>query len=287
MIAAFVILIGGALFLYNRLSPKVATERLSTNITPSADDSQKITLSEAHASDKDNPKEEEKADSVMSSGQGRSVDSGLSSGQGDSIDSGLSSEQSSASGTIQGSEASGAADASNDPDASGNPDSSSDAHDNPDTHNNADNNDDAEIPAAPDFTVYDVNGDAVSLSDFIGKPVIINFWASWCGPCKMEMPEFEEKYEELGGDIQFLMVNLTDGNRETVDTAAAYIEESGYTFPIYFDTDQDAAYTYGVYSIPSTYFIGADGSAVAMAQGAIDGSILDRGISMIYSPDNL
>lgn len=241
MIAAFVILIGGASFLYNRLSPKVSTERLSTNITPPADDSQNITLSEAHASDKDNPKEEENARSDISSEQGGSVDSGLSSEQAASTD----------------------------------------------TNDNADATDDADIPAAPDFTVYDIDGNAVSLSDFIGKPVIINFWASWCGPCKMEMPEFEEKFEELGGDIQFLMVNLTDGNRETIDTAAAYIEESGYTFPVYFDTDQDAAYTYGVYSIPSTYFIGADGSAVAMAQGAIDGTVLDRGISMIYGSDSM
>ena len=225
MIAAFVILIGGASFLYNRLSPKVAAERLSTNITPPADDSQKITLSEAQTSDKQNLEKEENAGSDISSEQGGSVES--------------------------------------------------------------DSNDDSEIPAAPDFTVYDIDGDAVSLSDFIGKPVVINFWASWCGPCKMEMPEFEEKFNELGGDIQFLMVNLTDGNRETRETAISYIEESGYTFPVYFDTDQDAAYTYGVYSIPSTYFIGADGSAVAMAQGAIDGSVLDRGISMIYSPDNL
>ena len=225
MIAAFVVLIGGASFLYNKLGPKVAAERLSTNITPPADDSQKITLSETQTSDKQNLEKEENAGSDISSEQGGSVDS--------------------------------------------------------------DSNDDSEIPAAPDFTVYDIDGDAVSLSDFIGKPVIINFWASWCGPCKMEMPEFEEKFNELGGDIQFLMVNLTDENRETRETAISYIEESGYTFPVYFDTDQDAAYTYGVYSIPSTYFIGADGSAVAMAQGAIDGSILDRGISMIYSPDNL
>lgn len=253
MIAAFVILIGGASFLYNKLSPKVTAERLSTNITPPADDSQKITLSETHASDKDKPKEEENAGSDISSEQGSSVDSGLSSGQRDSIDSGLPSEQAAST----------------------------------DTNSNADAADDADIPAAPDFTVYDIDGNAVSLSDFIGKPVIINFWASWCGPCKMEMPEFEEKYNELGDDIQFLMVNLTDGNRETIDTAAAYIEESGYTFPVYFDTDQDAAYTYGVYSIPSTYFIGADGSAVAMAQGAIDGTVLDRGISMIYGSDSM
>lgn len=287
MIAAFIILIGGASFLYNRLSPKVATERLSTNITPPSDDSQKITLSEAHASGKDNSKEEENADSVMSSGQDNSVDSDISSGQGSSVDSGLSSEQSSASGTIQGSEASGTANSSNPSTTSNDAGSAVDAYNDSDTNDNADATDDSEIPTAPDFTVYDIDGDAVSLSDFIGKPVIINFWASWCGPCKMEMPEFEEKFEELGGDIQFLMVNLTDGNRETIDTAAAYIEESGYTFPVYFDTDQDAAYTYGVYLIPSTYFIGADGSAVAMAQGAIDGTVLDRGISMIYSPDNL
>lgn len=240
MIVAFVVLIGGASFLYNKLSPKVAAERLSTNITPPADDSQKITLSEAQTTDKQNLDKEENAGSDISSEQR------------DSIDSGLSSEQAAST----------------------------------DTNDNSDTNDSSEIPA-PDFTVYDIDGDAVSLSDFIGKPVIINFWASWCGPCKMEMPEFEEKYEELGGDIQFLMVNLTDGNRETRETAISYIEESGYTFPVYFDTDQDAAYTYGVYSIPSTYFIGADGSAVAMAQGAIDGSVLDQGISMIYSPDNL
>lgn len=142
------------------------------------------------------------------------------------------------------------------------------------------------VEKAPDFTVYDIDGDAVSLSDFIGKPVVINFWASWCGPCKMEMPEFEEKHKELGGDVHFLMVNMTDGNRETRETAISFIEESGYTFPIYLDTDQDAAYTYGVYSIPSTYFIGADGTAVAMAQGAIDSSVLERGIDMIYSKEN-
>lgn len=218
MIAAFVILIGGASFLYNNLSPKVAAERLSTDTN---------------------------------------------------TENGVVSD----------------ADASNASSSSDNTGSTADTHDDPDTQDDSDGKDDSEIPAAPDFTVYDIDGDAVSLSDFIGKPVIINFWASWCGPCKMEMPEFEEKYNELGNDIQFLMVNLTDGNRETRETAISYIEESGYTFPVYFDTDQDAAYTYGVYSIPSTYFIGADGSAVAMAHGAIDSSVLDRGISMIYGSD--
>ncbi|MBQ4347432.1 MAG: TlpA family protein disulfide reductase, partial [Firmicutes bacterium] len=87
---------------------------------------------------------------------------------------------------------------------------------------------------APDFTVYDSEGNAVMLSDFIGKPIVLNFWASWCGPCKMEMPEFNEAYAELGEDIQFLMVNVTTG-RETQESASAFIEENGYSFPVFYD----------------------------------------------------
>ena len=140
----------------------------------------------------------------------------------------------------------------------------------------------AEVELAPDFTVYDAEGNAVSLSDFIGTPVVVNFWASWCGPCKSEMPDFEEAYQQYGEEIQFLIVNMTDGSSETVETAKAFIEEQGYTFPVYYDTDIDAAYTYGVSAIPTTYFIGADGSAVAYAQGMLDAATLQKGIDMIY-----
>ena len=71
---------------------------------------------------------------------------------------------------------------------------------------------------APDFTAVDADGNEVSLSDFLGKPVVLNFWASWCGPCKSEMPEFDEAYLQQGEEIQFLMVNMTDGAQETADT---------------------------------------------------------------------
>ena len=138
-----------------------------------------------------------------------------------------------------------------------------------------------QITLAPDFTVYDREGNPHKLSDFFGKPIVLNFWASWCGPCKMEMPDFQEKYLELGEEVQFLMVNLTDGQRETVDVASAFIDSQGYTFPVFYDTTTEAAYTYGVYSIPTSYFIDAQGQPIAHAQGAIDGATLQRGIDMI------
>lgn len=134
---------------------------------------------------------------------------------------------------------------------------------------------------APDFTVYDLEGNEVHLSDFVGKPVVLNFWASWCGSCKMEMPGFDKKYLELGEQVQFLIVNLTDGSRETVEVASAFVAQQGYAFPVFYDTQSDAAIAYGVYSIPATYFIDAQGYAIAQATGAINEETLQRGIDMI------
>ena len=134
---------------------------------------------------------------------------------------------------------------------------------------------------APDFTVTDAAGNEVSLSDFLGKPVILNFWASWCGPCKLEMPDFDEACKEYGDRIHFVMVNLTDGYQETVDTATAFLETKDYTFPVYFDTAQEGAIRYGVSAVPVTYFIDAEGNFVAMGQGMLTAEALQKGIDLL------
>ena len=134
---------------------------------------------------------------------------------------------------------------------------------------------------APDFTVYDLEGNRVSLSDFRGQPVILNFWASWCGPCKSEMPDFQAKFEEYGEQIHFLMVNLTDGSQETVESAQGFVDGQGYTFPVYFDTDYSGAMAYTVSAVPATYFIDEAGNLVAYGKGALTGETLQRGIDML------
>lgn len=138
---------------------------------------------------------------------------------------------------------------------------------------------------APDFSVQTADGETVRLSDFRGKPVVLNFWASWCGPCKSEMPAFDKAYAAYGEDVAFLMVNMTDGQRETVDDAKAFVEESGYRFPVYYDTEMNAAYTYGVYSIPMTFLVDAEGCIVGGQNGVVSEAALLSAVEQMKDPD--
>jgi len=95
------------------------------------------------------------------------------------------------------------------------------------------------------------------------------------------MPEFQNYYEKYGQDIHFVIVNLTDGSQETVESASSYIAKEGYTFPVYYDTAMEGAYTYGVSAVPVSYFIDAQGNFVAWAQGALSADMLQQGMDML------
>lgn len=134
---------------------------------------------------------------------------------------------------------------------------------------------------APDFTVVDLNGKEVKRSDYLGKPLVINFWATWCPYCVEELPEFDEVYAEVKSDVAFLMVDVPDGQRETVEKASEFIAQNGYQFPVVYDTEANAVTNYGVRGFPTTIFIDSDGKIVSSQEGKISKELLKKNISLI------
>ena len=138
---------------------------------------------------------------------------------------------------------------------------------------------------APDFTVYDGEGNPLVLSSLRGKPVLVNFWASWCSPCKSELPDLETAFLKYGDKIDFLLVNLTDGHRDTVDGVKAFLEETGYTFPVYYDTDESAALACGVSSIPTTVLVSPAGKLLHTQIGAMTGDTIETLIQQLLATE--
>ncbi len=136
--------------------------------------------------------------------------------------------------------------------------------------------DDAEkIQTAPDFVVYDKDGNEVSLNSMLGKPVVMNFWATWCGPCKSELPAFEEMYAKYKNDVNFMMINVTDGESQTREIVDKFVDDYGYSFPVYYDETIQASYIYGASSIPLTVFVYPDGTLYGGRVGAMQKTELE------------
>ncbi len=120
---------------------------------------------------------------------------------------------------------------------------------------------------AYDFTVYDADGKAHKLSDFKGKPVVVNFWTTWCGYCIAEMPLFEKMYSQYGEDVEFMMVNLIGDAWDRRSDSDAFLAKTSFTFPVYFDEQLQAATAYNIHSIPVTLLVDADGNLVRKING--------------------
>ena len=135
-----------------------------------------------------------------------------------------------------------------------------------------------EIPA-PDFTLTDQFGETHTLSDYQGQTVFLNFWATWCGPCKMEMPDIQALYEdwdENAGDLVVLGVAGPNIGREgSAEDIAAFLEENGYTYPVVMDDTGALFYQYGISAYPTTFMIDPEGNVFGYVQGAVSREIRD------------
>ncbi|HEY54832.1 MAG TPA: TlpA family protein disulfide reductase [Dehalococcoidia bacterium] len=109
---------------------------------------------------------------------------------------------------------------------------------------------------ATDFQFQTPEGELTSLSDSRGQPVLLNFWATWCSPCRMEMPYLQQIYDEWQGEgLVLLAINIG----ESADEATSFLESRSITFPVLLDTNYDVAICYYTISIPMTFFIDEDG----------------------------
>ncbi len=120
---------------------------------------------------------------------------------------------------------------------------------------------------AADFTLKNLEGLEVSLKDFQGKLVFLNFWATWCGPCRYEMPSMEKLWQNFKeNEFVILAVDLREGKEEV----ESFMKENGLTFPVLLDSRGQVGSIYGVRAIPTTYFIDSGGIIVGRAIGARD-----------------
>lgn len=127
---------------------------------------------------------------------------------------------------------------------------------------------------APDFTLRTLDGKTVELAQNDGKPTLINFWASWCPPCKEEMPHIQKAYEKYGDRVRFLMVNLTAlDDRENMER---YIRRENFTFPVLLDETGEVGKRYNTFSIPQTYIVNEKGEIVRKIVGAMSKDQLEE-----------
>ncbi len=134
---------------------------------------------------------------------------------------------------------------------------------------------------APDFTLKNLAGETINLSDFKGRPVLINFWATWCGPCRIEMPVMDamyQKYQDEG------FVVLAVDVQESITIVQSFVNSMGLTFPILLDLNGEVADgPYRIRAFPTSYFVGRDGQITAAHRGMMTEPIMQRYMDQVLA----
>lgn len=147
----------------------------------------------------------------------------------------------------------------------------------------------APIPAL-DFTLTDQFGNTHTLDQYKGKTILLNFWATWCGPCRSEMPDLQAVYEDYGNNEKDLVVlgvaapNL--GQEGSAEDITAFLEESGYTYPTLMNEDASLFYSYGISSFPTTFMIDKNGNVYGYIMGAQSREVFDDIIQQTIEGSN-
>lgn len=132
-----------------------------------------------------------------------------------------------------------------------------------------------EVLPAIDFTLKDQYGNTHSLSDYKGKTIFLNFWATWCPPCRAEMPDIQKIYEtyDTEGDDALIVLGVAGpgyGNEKSEEGIKEFLDENGYTYPVLMDTTGELFSAYGIYSYPTTFMIDRDGNVFGYASGQLN-----------------
>jgi cytochrome c biogenesis protein CcmG, thiol:disulfide interchange protein DsbE len=129
---------------------------------------------------------------------------------------------------------------------------------------------------APDFTLPDLNGARVSLAQFRGQPVVINFWATWCPPCREEIPRLVEAYQREKDGVAFVAIS-----DEPADVVAPFVKENAIPYTNLLDGGDRVSSAYGIKALPTTVFISRDGEIRVYYTGAMSARIIEEGLRRI------